>query len=61
MMELTDSDQKIALIEIATGAGESHGTGPGGDDDGDVSCEYYGDDENGKPIIRCSYVNRLSI
>ncbi|MGB8216193.1 MAG: PKD domain-containing protein [Candidatus Methanoperedens sp.] len=61
IMELTDSGQKIALIEIATGAGESQGTGPGGDDSGDVECEFYGYDENGKAIIRCSYVNRLTI
>jgi hypothetical protein len=61
IMELTNSGQKIALIEVIAGGGGSHNTGIGPYGEGDVSCEYYGDDENGVPIIRCSYVNRLTI
>jgi hypothetical protein len=61
LMEMTDSGQKIALVEVSGGAGNTHGTGIGGYDDGDVVCEYYGNDENGNPIIKCSYVDRLKI
>jgi len=63
MMELTNSGQKIALIQAIAGAGQSQNVGIPGllYETGDVTCEYYGDDENGKPIIRCSYTNRLEI
>lgn len=63
IMELTNSSQKIALIQAITGAGQSQNVGIPGllYETGDVTCEYYGDDENGKPIIRCSYTNRLEI
>jgi hypothetical protein len=61
IVELSNSGQKIILVEVMAGAGNSVGTGPGLDADGDIQCEYYGNDENGNPIIVCSYVDRLVI